>query len=215
MRREQPKYLSLIASLVLLHQLQRERTVRKRNGKEEHCVIATREDVAMANQLASRTLGTTLDALLPQTRQLLALLDDYVCRQSRSDAMGRKEFRFTQRELREALHWSDRQLRRHLQRLVDLEYVLAYRTGCGNGREYALLYDGQGRDGEPFLLGLLDAAKLSDVQTGGRGKRTGGQKSRTGGQPAGVRRPSGRGPAAENSDVTSTVAIACAASDNK
>jgi hypothetical protein len=47
-----------------------------------------------------------------------------------------------------------------LVRLVELEYVLAYRTGAGNQRQYELLYDGQGRNGEPFLLGLTDVAKL-------------------------------------------------------
>ncbi len=33
-------------------------------------------------------------------------------------------------------------------------------TCIGNGREYELLYNGQGRDGESFLLGLTDPAKL-------------------------------------------------------
>jgi len=80
--------------------------------------------------------------------------------------------------------WSDRQLRRHLQRLVELEYVLPYRTGQRNGREYALLYDGQGREGETFLLGLLDASKL-------RQRQTGGQKSQSAPTPAGDRRPTG------------------------
>ena len=51
------------------------------------------------------------------------------------------QVRFTQRQLRETLCWSDRSLRRQLSRLVELEYVLAYRTGRGNGRAYQLLYD--------------------------------------------------------------------------
>jgi hypothetical protein len=47
-----------------------------------------------------------------------------------------------------------------LARLVELEYVLVYRTGQGAGKLYQLLYDGQGRQGESFLLGLADASKL-------------------------------------------------------
>ena len=69
--------------------------------------------------------------------------------------------RFTQRETREQLGWGDFQLRRHLARLVELEYVLAHRTGYGNQRQYELLYEGQGRQGEPFLLGLADPEELS------------------------------------------------------
>jgi hypothetical protein len=33
-------------------------------------------------------------------------------------------------------------------------------SGVGNGRQYQSLYNGQGRDGDAFLLGLVDAAKL-------------------------------------------------------
>lgn len=76
-------------------------------------------------------------------------------------AKPRHLVRFTQRELREAFAWGDFQLRRHLARLVELEYVLPHRTGCGNQRQYELLYDGQGRRGEPFLLGLADTMSLS------------------------------------------------------
>jgi len=192
MRRDHVKYLSLIASLTLLHQHQRERTTRQRNGKDEECVIATREDVEMANQLASESLGQSLDSLMPQTRQLLVLLDDYVIQRAAKEKTPKPEVRFTQRELREAFGWSDRQLRRHLKRLVELEYVLAYRTGQRNGREYSLLYDGQGRDGEPFLLGLLDASKLRKRQTGGRKNQTGGPKKQSAPTPAAVRQHSGK-----------------------
>jgi len=175
-----------------LHQHQRERTTRQRNGKDEECVIATCEDVEMANQLASEALGQSLDSLMPQTRQLLVLLDDYVTQRAAKEKAPRTEVRFTQRELREAFSWSDRQLRRHLKRLIELEYVLAYRTGQRNGREYSLLYEGQGRDGESFLLGLLDASKLRKRQTGGLKIQTGGQKKQSAPTPAAVRRASGK-----------------------
>ena len=56
-------------------------------------------------------------------------------------------------------------MRKHLARLVQLEYVLAYRTGAGNQREYELLYDGEGQDGQPFLLGLVDSSRLAGVPT--------------------------------------------------
>jgi len=192
MRRDHIKYLSLIASLTLLHQHQREQTVRQSGNQEETCVIATREDIEVANQLANEALGQSLDSLMPQTRQLLILLDDYIQQLATKKKVPHEAIRFTQRELRETFGWSDRQLRRHLQRLVELEYVLSYRTGQRNGREYSLLYDGQGRDGEPFLLGLLDAAKLRKRKTGSSEIQTGWQKSQIAPQPAAYRRHFGK-----------------------
>ena len=189
MRRDHQKYLSLIASLTLLHQYQRETCQRG----DETCVVATLEDIEVANRLASEVLGQSLDGLMPQTRQLLVLLDDYVTQQATERKIPRLEVRFTQRELRETLGWSDRQVRRHLQRLVELEYVLVFRTGLGNGRAYQLVYQGEGKNGEPFLLGLIEPSKLQPVKLRlpSQSKVTGGQKDRSAPQPAGNRRPLG------------------------
>jgi len=163
MRRENAKYLALIASITLLYQYQREQVTSERDGKT--CVVATLEDIEWANRLLSEAMGGHLDSLLPQTRQLLVLTDDYLQQRSVAEKTPRAKLRFRQRELREALGWADRPLRRHLARLVELEYVVAYRTGRGNQREYQLLYDGQGRDGRPVLLGLIDPSMLRRAAT--------------------------------------------------
>ena len=115
-------------------------------------------------ELQNRCLTLRVNEDLAQTRQLLVLVDDYVGQRSQREDKSRLELRFTQRELREALGWGDFQLRRHLVRLIELEYVLVHRTKRGNQREYELLYDGQGRDGEPFVLGLIDVAKLRQAK---------------------------------------------------
>ena len=162
-RRDHQKYLSLIASLTLLHQYQREQVTRERDGQEETCVVATLADIEVANQLASEVLGQSLDGLLPQTRQLLMLLDHYVTQKANADHTPRAAVRFTQRALRESLGWGDFQLRRHLKRLVELEYVLPHRGGHRNQRTYELLYQGEGQRGEPFYLGLVDVAQLKKI----------------------------------------------------
>ena len=123
-------------------------------------IESTVEDVELANRLLSQVMGHSLDNLLPQTRQLLVLIDDWINLQSRESKLSRNLVRFTQCGLRESLGWGDSQIRKHLTRLIELEYVVAHRTGHGNAKEYELLYDGQGREGEPFLLGLVDPAKL-------------------------------------------------------
>jgi hypothetical protein len=157
MRRDNAKYLSLIASITLLHQHQR-KLIDLGSGKI--AVESTAADVRLANELISASMGKSLDDLLPQTRQLLVLIDDLVNQQSKSRKIDRTHVRFTQRQLRDTFGWGDYQLRRHLKRLIEMEYVLAQRTGHNNGRQYQLLYDGQGRDGQSFLLGLVDPAML-------------------------------------------------------
>lgn len=206
MRRDHAKYLSLIAASALLHQHQRERLVRPAGDGDETCVVASVRDVELAGRLMAEIAGATLEGLLPQTRRLLALLDDYLNAKATSSKTERTELRFTQREVREAIGLSDRQLRRHLARLVELEYVVAFRTGVGNGREYALLYDGQGRRGESFLLGLVDPAKLSEPS---QSKRDGRKKKQTGIEPAARRRATGGPPAAAKNGVKPASQTTC------
>jgi len=49
-------------------------------------------------------------------------------------------------------------LKAHLKRLEELEYLLVHRD---QGRfVYELAYDGEGADGAPFVMGLIDANAL-------------------------------------------------------
>ena len=52
-------------------------------------------------------------------------------------------------------------MRRHLDRLLELEYVLAHKATRGQSLVYELVYDGQGGDGARFLPGLLDVERLA------------------------------------------------------
>jgi hypothetical protein len=205
MRRDHAKYLALIASLALLHQYQRKHVTRRYGGEARSCVVATLEDVQVANRLASEALAARYDSLLPQTRELLAQLDEFVTERARAEGVPRAEIRFTQRRLREALHWSDRALRRQLGRLVELEYVLVYRTGRGNQRAYQLLYEGQAAEGAPRLLGLADVEQLSGRSSAPPGESapppSGTEPAVCPFEPAPIRHPSGSEPAACQNEV--------------
>ena len=159
-RRDNAKYLALIASITLLHQYQRKRTTRMVDGTMEPCVVATLDDVEVANRLATATMARSFDSPMPQTRRLLTLLSEYVARRVQDEGTATTDVRFTQRELRTALEWNDRTLRRHLKRLVELEYVVAYRSGRGNGRVYQLLDDASSGDAPAASLGLIDPRQL-------------------------------------------------------
>jgi hypothetical protein len=49
-----------------------------------------------------------------------------------------------------------------LNRLVDLEYLFAHRGRNGQRYVYELLYAGEGSEGQPFMMGLIDPAKLTE-----------------------------------------------------
>jgi len=48
----------------------------------------------------------------------------------------------------------------HLQKLVSMEYLLIHRGGRGQSFVYELLYDGKGKDGKAFLMGLIEPGEL-------------------------------------------------------
>ncbi|MGH7534417.1 MAG: hypothetical protein ACREMG_02410, partial [Gemmatimonadales bacterium] len=56
--------------------------------------------------------------------------------------------------------WSETRARVHLDKLVALEYVVVHRGTRGQSFVYELVYDGQGQDGQPFLMGLIDPDAL-------------------------------------------------------
>jgi DNA primase len=161
-RRDHAKYLSLIAAVTLLHQYQRAETERVRDGQAQRCVVATLEDVAVAQRLASAALAPRGAELLPQTRLLRAQLGAYVTARSAQEQVPCSALRFTQRELRTALGWQDRALRRQLARLVELEYLVVHRTGCGNQKVYQWWPDDAADPAEAAApWGLVDVAHLA------------------------------------------------------
>jgi hypothetical protein len=209
-RRDHEKYLTLIAAITLLHQYQRPVKTRQHGGRQVEYIEATRDDIAVANRLAAEALGRSLDELPPQTRRFLDLLRDLVARESKARKIEREDYRFTQRDARTFTGWTDMQVKRHLAKLVDLEYVLVHRGGRGQSFVYELLYDGQGKDGGRFMLGLIDTGKLStlspvegyDTNRGGPEGDRGSENTDRGISGAGLGHPRG-GPGAVAETPTS------------
>jgi DNA primase len=194
-RRDHEKYLTLIDAIALLHQHQRPVKSVVHDGKPLRYVEATALDIEMANRLAHEVLGRTLDELPPKTRELLGRLVAWVDERTAALAMDRADFRFSRRDVREALAWSDTPLKVHLGRLVEMEYLLVHRGGRGQSYAYELLYRGEGEKGEPFVMGLLDVATLDYDAS-----RSGQNAHRSGVGPGGVRPWSGGGPGGGNGE---------------
>ena len=67
-------------------------------------------------------------------------------------------------QVREHTGWGDTQLTMHLERLVELEYVLVHRGGRGQSFVYELVYDGASDDAR-HAGGLIDVEALRHACT--------------------------------------------------
>ena len=161
-RRDHEKYLTLIDTIALLHQHQREIKTAHVAGRSVEYIEATLDDIAQANAIAHEVLGRSLDELPPQTRRLLVAIVDHVREQMCRRAVPRAEARFTRKQLREATGWGDTQLRVHLERLVGLEYLIGRSEGAGGRFTYELLFDGDAATAV-HLSGLIDVDSLRDA----------------------------------------------------
>jgi hypothetical protein len=184
LRRDHEKYLTLIDVIAFLHQYQR--PIRQaqhphRNGLTLEYIEVELADISLANRIAHDILGRSLDELPPQTRRLLYAIDGFVVARAAAQELQRSEILFSRRSLREALHWGDTQLKIHLARLVELEYLLVHRTKT-NGYEYELVYETVGKadtqDNPPSTLrfpGLADIEALACAYDAARSGQSGTQ----------------------------------------
>jgi hypothetical protein len=159
-RRDHTKYLTLIRSIALLHQWQRPRKTFDHRGQPVEYIEVTVEDIAVANRLAHEVLGRSLDELPPQTRRLLLAVDEMVTAECTRQKMERADYRFSRRDVRAATGWGDTQLKIHLHRLEELEYLLIHRGGRGQSIVYELMFTRPSDGGKPVLGGLIDTDKL-------------------------------------------------------
>jgi hypothetical protein len=164
-RRDHEKYLTLIDTIALLHQHQRPVKTMLDGGQAVEYIEVTAEDISQANTIAHEVLGRSLDELPPQTRRLLASVVEHVRSQAKAQAIPQAELRFTRRDVRAWTGWGDTQLRVHLTRLHELEYLVAHRGMRGQSFEYELAFDGDTGTEAPHLVGLIDADDLAEPTT--------------------------------------------------
>ncbi|UNE67088.1 CHC2 zinc finger domain-containing protein [Leptospira interrogans] len=155
MRRDQKKYLTLIRSIALLHQYQREeKTAKDERGKEVTYIEVEKEDIALASLLFSRIFGRNLEDLSAHTKRLLQEIYEYVEERCKTKGVTRSEIRLTRKEIRERTGVSDTRLRIHLKRLEELEYLYVRNTKQGTALEYELVWGKDTDTGNDFYLGI-------------------------------------------------------------
>ena len=200
-RRDHMKFLTLIQAVALLHQHQREIKSSTRNVETLEYIEATKADVKLAQELARHVLGPSLDDLPPHTRRLLAALDQMVTAECERLQIERSEYHFTRRTVREHTHWGDTQLRMHLRRLEEMEYLIL-RRGGGQGQTFVYQlrcdYDGNFAGETANFAGLEDNfAGTSRADSGGIAGGARGEESPVSMRPVAVFRPN----SAKNTDT--------------
>ncbi|NDV63379.1 toprim domain-containing protein [Puniceicoccales bacterium CK1056] len=158
-RRDHLKYLTLIRSIALLHQYQRQIHQRDR----ARYIEVELSDIEAANHIAHEILGRSLDDLPPQTRRLLTLLTAKVEEHCKEKNLGRDQCLFTRRQVRQWSGWSEYQVRTHLNKLESLEYLLPHHGGRGQSFVYELLFNGDAESARPQLCGLIEIEGLIDT----------------------------------------------------
>ena len=94
--------------------------------------------------------------------------------------------------MREPTGWGDTQLKLHLHKLDELEYLIVHRGGRGQSFVYELYFERPADPAQPFLPGLIDVASSTPqlrrkAGTGQKRGRTGRVRPRSGACPGVVR----------------------------
>lgn len=130
-RRDNQKYLSLIQCVTLLHQFQRVKLGHTGANGDMPYIETTIADILAANKLAALALAHSMDDLPPQARKLLGAITEALRGKAKDAGAKVEAMTFTRKEARDWTGWTHAQTRRHLERLVDLEYVGVQRNHGG------------------------------------------------------------------------------------
>jgi DNA primase catalytic core len=206
-RRDHMKYLTLIRAVTLLHQHQRPQRSTVHRGRRIEYIEATREDVEIATRLARAVLGRSLDELPPQTRRLLGEIVSMVAGLAGRENVEKRLVRFSQRDVREHTHWGQTQIKVHMKRLEEHEYVLGHR-GRGPVVMYELAHAGD--DGERMVIGSGKGGGTSTYErarSGSGGSRSGSEVARSGSGRASVGPALARSESSQSAEKTAPLAV--------
>lgn len=158
-RREQKKYHSLIKTIALLRQHQKEIKMGKDGNDNFKYIEADKTDIRIANDLAHEFLLKGLDELSPQGRRLIQFIGEMVKQVSQVSNVPVNDVIFTRKEIRRFSGWSNYQIHMQVRELVDLEYLYPVAGGKqGKKSAYKLAWDGEGWTEKD--LRLVDAETL-------------------------------------------------------
>jgi DNA primase catalytic core len=162
-RRAHDHYLTLIEAVTLLHQYQRkEGSMTNDAGEVVRYVETTLQDIEIANRLADRFLERSFAELPERTQVLLEQIIGGVKNIAEFQSIELGEVHFTRKDVRRWSTFGDTQLKQHLARLVDYEYLRIEPTPKDRGKTivYSLSYDPASNPTMKSESGLVDVNRL-------------------------------------------------------
>jgi hypothetical protein len=154
-RRDHQKYLTLINTITLLNQHQREKIYK--DGKL--CVKTHPVDIAEANFLARRIFARALDELPIQTRNFVEILGKHYLQYAKENQVDFNQVWFYRKDARETAGLSNTRVHEHINRLVDFEYLTTRRDQ--NGIAYRFLFEPSMERG--FFTSLLKLVEMPEI----------------------------------------------------
>jgi hypothetical protein len=127
-RRLHELFLSFVKQVTLLHQYQR-----KRDGQGR--IVTEPGDLKIAVEIMFDSIFLKVDELDGSLRQFFENLKEYVLEKENP-----QNYEFTQREVRQALNLSKTSLFRHLNNLIELEYISTSGGYQNRGLKYKISY---------------------------------------------------------------------------
>jgi len=127
-RRLHELFLSFVKQVTLINQYQRKRDNQNR-------LITEPEDLQTAVIIMFDSIFLKVDELDGSLRQFFESLKEYVL-----EKPNPKDYEFTQREVRHGLNLSKSQLQRHINELIDLEYLTVSGGYQNKGLKYKISY---------------------------------------------------------------------------
>jgi hypothetical protein len=178
MRREQGKFLSLIKAIVLLHQYQRKTgTMKRGDGTKMEYVQAMQRDVDLALELGKDAFSRNIDDVSPTGRTLLKAIVELVnekhtiLKQNDPNTIRTlADVPFTRKELRERIGWSETQVRRNIDHLVELGYIGRINGRHGSTFRYVLLDTGADDPTIEFRMSELEKEGWNEEGKNGKSK---------------------------------------------
>jgi DNA primase len=154
-RRDHQKYLTLIDTITLLNQHQREKIYK--DGRL--CVKTHPVDIAEANFLARRIFARALDELPIQTRNFVEFLGKHYLDYAKANQVDFSQVWFYRKDAREITGLSNTRVHEHINRIVDFEYLTIRRDA--NGLGYRFLFEPNMERG--FFTSLLKLVEMPEI----------------------------------------------------
>jgi len=150
------KYMNLIKTVALLRQYQKEIKEGNDGVRNFEYIEVDKKDIEIANKIANKIFPQALSEVTPQTDKFLKLVYAMVKRIVDETQKDQLDIVISRRQMREYTGWSDYQVRKHIDELSQLEYLVPVGGQRGKRFTYILVWDPDNQKHKEVKLESVD-----------------------------------------------------------